>query len=772
MALVLVRQSRRDGTLHDAELGSIAEEEAREEAGEFLRRDSNIGRIESAFDIYKAKATGLVQDRDPNLITREVFTETVSIQQQRFYGCLSVPFSLIFFVVFALSTFLHEDITNAYVLESGLEQSLGKGSESVESVADVWAWIDFSLIPTLFEQGVVGESEKELLRPVLTYNTLTGPLVIEQLRSEEVLCSPGAGLPSEMTCFPDDTRSTQEFGLSGGVVTAPRPDDYRGGNTTFEEREDYWSSAFRDFSGDEGRRLRSTRPEFISILPSGTGNFRALVYPNTPTRLVRDHLAYLKARRWLDQRTLQLTIKALLLNAELGRPRLEQFQVVFTFSRAGGIYARIDLETILLRFWADLVSMGVDFMWLLCLVFVTVLHLRNARRDYRSGALRRHVKTPWNLLQWSIVVFGWICMGLYAIQIQMIGGVLEPYRNVVDAQLRDVPAEANQYGAKLHDSADNLVFLSGWFRVLLGMYHLLLMIRFFTAFHAQPRLGVVTSTLEVSLVDIVHFLIVVLPTFMAYAISGCFIFGRRIEDFATFESAIGVCFKVFMESEYDWPDLTEEHYWTAAVWTWSFMFLLVLIMLNMVLAIILDVYTEIRKRSGQSEPVWATFVHILQQVRHADVWISNQELLSKAPSLGPVLCRADLMEAFPTMCEEQLDMLVLACRYQSALGDNRSEDDAKKLSLAAKLVTDRITETARELHEGVCDSGAKKDAPGRGWLPRLAKEMAVQNHLMLSVQWQLQQLEWQWQAVEEVHGSHASFDGRHRVPAQSNGEVL
>merc|ERR1711937_213870 len=97
------------------------------------------------------------------------------------------------------------------------------------------------------------------------------------------------------------------------------------------------------------------------------------------------------------------------------------------------------------------------------------------------------------------------------------------------------------------------------------------MFRFFTAFHAQPRLGVVVSTLESSLIDIVHFMAVLIPTFMAYAISGMFVYGRRLKEFSAEQAAIGVCFKMAMEGEYDWPELSEDYYWTSGLWVWTFM---------------------------------------------------------------------------------------------------------------------------------------------------------------------------------------------------------
>jgi len=209
------------------------------------------------------------------------------------------------------------------------------------------------------------------------------------------------------------------------------------------------------------------------------------------------------------------------------------------------------------------------------------------------------------------------------------------------------------------------------------------------------------------------------------------------------------------------------------------MFLLVMLMLNMVLAIVLDVYTEIRKSSGQSETVWTTLVHMVQQLWHRRAWISNRELLDGVPPEGEPVSRDELLGAFPGMCTAQVNMLMAACRYQvevAALGDSAAENDSKKMAMSIKVMTDQISEKLQQLHEGLADADASaeaEDQEGQGsWIHRLDKEMARQNHAMLGLQWRLQQLQWQWQALEAVHGPGTRFTAQQKVPEARKGAVL
>lgn len=360
------------------------------------------------------------------------------------------------------------------------------------------------------------------------------------------------------------------------------------------------------------------------------------------------------------------------------------------------------------------------------------------------------------ILQWLMIALGWLCVLGYLVQDSMRRRVLDRFGEVIDAQMRDVPAELNTLGIELHDETDRMKFFTSWFRIVIAEYHLVLLFSFFTAFRSQPRLGVVTGTLESSVVDIVHFLLVLVPTFMAYAITGCFIFGRRLEEFSTLQGAMGVCFRMLMEGEYDWPALSEEYPLTAGIWVWTFMLLLVLLMLNMVLAIVMDVYTEMRKHSGKSETVWTTMTRMLHQLWHWKRWVANDELKESVQRMSRFIRREELLERFPRMCQPQYEGLVRDCICMKQ-GSAGSFNEAVRMQMAVFLGMDKITEEILDLYKSATESlssGAgcrfTKAGEATGWLQDISERMALQNHRMLSVQWQLQQLQWQWLAMEAV----------------------
>merc|ERR1719487_606503 len=163
------------------------------------------------------------------------------------------------------------------------------------------------------------------------------------------------------------------------------------------------------------------------------------------------------------------------------------------------------------------------------------------------------------------------------------------------------------------------------YRLLLCWYTILIMSRFFQAFHAQPRLAVVTKTLSSSFVDLVHFGVVITIIFMAYAVAGMFIFGHRMLEFSELSMAVNTCFLIMLGS-FDFAALGAEHPVTAGIWFWTYMLLIMLIMLNMLLAIIMDVYTEVKADAAITDPIWTQLGKVYSELRHRGDWVSYLQI--------------------------------------------------------------------------------------------------------------------------------------------------
>ena len=129
------------------------------------------------------------------------------------------------------------------------------------------------------------------------------------------------------------------------------------------------------------------------------------------------------------------------------------------------------------------------------------------------------------------------------------------------------------------------------------------MLRLFKAFDAQPRLALVTRILESAAVDIAHFGIVFFTIFGTYAVMGTAVFGRDITEFSTLLRAFDYCFAIMM-GEFDMNDLRRTGRIISGLSFWSYQMLMIVVMMNMLLALVMDTYSETKGRNTTSDTLF------------------------------------------------------------------------------------------------------------------------------------------------------------------------
>merc|ERR1711935_255915 len=106
-------------------------------------------------------------------------------------------------------------------------------------------------------------------------------------------------------------------------------------------------------------------------------------------------------------------------------------------------------------------------------------------------------------------------------------------------------------------------------------------------------------------------------------------------------------------------------------------------------------------------------------------------------------------------------MGIFACNNEREISNVEEHNGTLRMTLASKLAIDEIHEEIDQLYEAydlatnpATDHVPTIDRaePATGWLQHISKQMAAQNHFMLTAQWQLQQLQWKWQAISALPG--------------------
>jgi len=205
--------------------------------------------------------------------------------------------------------------------------------------------------------------------------------------------------------------------------------------------------------------------------------------------------------------------------------------------------------------------------------------------------------------------------------------------------------------------------------------------------------------------DLLHFMIVLIPTFVAFAIAGMMMFGRRLQDFATLQASIATCFKIAMENEFRWSDLSAQDFGTSATWVWVFVPLVVLLMLNMVLAIIMDIYQEVRREAGNTMTITRHIHYIYNAFREREKWVGHEDLYNGVSAMPQTLSILELRQAFPSMPDYQGEYLI-----------KESFNKAKKIArcgVDTSVTAQLVAAIHVSLEEMINDIGEMKK---RGWM--------------------------------------------------------
>lgn len=309
----------------------------------------------------------------------------------------------------------------------------------------------------------------------------------------------------------------------------------------------------------------------------------------------------MEAQRWLDRHTKKIELAIPLYNAELGLHSL--VMVDFFFSRGGHIYKKvICLSTY--ADWHDQWYYGLyDAIWLACLLYILVTEVIEVQRTIVSqgcAALCTDYLGFWNVIDWASVLGGLTILIMFSVSVT--------FREQLNAQLEFIApinplADEKKYTNEIETHMMHLeqnVHYIHKLRLALAAYPLMIVFRLFKAFSAQPRLALVTKTLTLASIDLMHFLLVFCSVLLTFAISGVVLFGREVGEFTTFGRAMHSCFLLLMGA-IDWDAISTIGRIEAGIWMWCFFIIVVLLMLNMILAIVMDAYAEVKEGAGNAE---------------------------------------------------------------------------------------------------------------------------------------------------------------------------
>jgi len=228
--------------------------------------------------------------------------------------------------------------------------------------------------------------------------------------------------------------------------------------------------------------------------------------------------------------------------------------------------------------------------------------------------------------------------------------------------------------------------------LVMGSAAVSIMLKFFKAFQANPRLQLVTNTLVRAGSDIFHFSVVFTAVFLGFAVTGHILLGTDLVQFRSFGSSIDTCFIVLM-GEFGWyADVSNSDdalssglpFVILMIWFWSYMVFVLLIMINMLLAIVLEHYTElVHEVAKDSEAIslWTQTARYIKKRSQTKTHIPLGHLLMELED-DDTPCHTEenvtqetIQNAFPHMKEEQTAHLYTWLKDEARRGGLDSDDE-------------------------------------------------------------------------------------------------
>eukprot|EP00811_Abedinium_folium_P019892 NODE_2885_length_2127_cov_3.454500.p1 GENE.NODE_2885_length_2127_cov_3.454500~~NODE_2885_length_2127_cov_3.454500.p1 ORF type:complete len:640 (-),score=182.18 NODE_2885_length_2127_cov_3.454500:206-2125(-) len=413
---------------------------------------------------------------------------------------------------------------------------------------------------------------------------------------------------------------------------------------------------------------------------------------------IRQQLRELENNIWVNPHTAKVEVLLPTYNAHLDM--ITATYILFFFNSGGRIYKRIEPRSMWLKPYHSWSNYFVDIMWLVFVLKIVVEELHDICNHLRKLGIREgfqlYLKFS-RIVDWLNVVYSFVLVYYWADHLMQ----LKDLQDLLDKGSFSVLGTWENVDDRLSffTLIDETILDMVKFRFMMALYPFVLLSRFFKAFDTQPRLSLVTRTLLNAGVDVTHFAVVFFTVFIIFTVSAMILFGTELLEFVELSRAMNTVFRILL-GDFDWDRISGIGRLQAGIWFWTFMWLLNMVMLNMLLAMVMDVYTEVKGLiDREADTLWTQ--------AYTTVRRSWQRLLGRRISLATVLHSLWPEDAFysdttDTMMElgdvHTISTLMVAVPALRDLQAERILKAAQKLFEADQLNTQSLAHTMAEIH--------------------------------------------------------------------------
>ncbi|CAD7971348.1 unnamed protein product [Amoebophrya sp. A25] len=607
-------------------------------------------------------------------------------------ACFSLPFTFLFFTMFLMWMGSHLEIRKTYELHSAIENEIsGEGGTSnamgpflerdVHDIPTFWDWFHKSFVAAAFRSNGTDHLVPDFPVPgrLASFNQIVGGVA---LTKEEVENAPCEQSPDVLSFY--DSRGALQ--VPGGECQAPD-------------------------NGD---------PELVT---------QFFLYQQRNSD-IRKRIEQLMHSVWLDTKTTKMRIRILFYNAHYGM--FTDCSLEFLWRRQGLYSIQYRLVSFLADPYYSWATYAFDFIYgllLLKMMYSESKELIPAIKNGVDGFM--DYWEFWNAVDWLSITFGigllalwWhitiLILGPLRVQIEALPQIGDDgdsidryihstarreYLSEADILLHSGANSMQEIYAKLdavHETSGNIAWLYELLRVFIGIYLLIIMLRFFKGFRANPRLEVVTRTIVDGSSDIAHFFVVFMTIFLAFCATAQTLFGSRLRAFSDLASALNTGFAILL-GDFDFASLVGKdqpiHFVSGTLWFWIFQWSVTIIMFNILLAIVMNQFAKADAAQVGAETIieqaFSTYRQMKQTKGHLDIWYLLCEFEDDDDPAHPDknISARSLRRAFPRMSKHNAEYLIFSALEYDAKENERDEDVT--LMMACRMITKTLAYSKR-----------------------------------------------------------------------------
>lgn len=351
------------------------------------------------------------------------------------------------------------------------------------------------------------------------------------------------------------------------------------------------------------------------------GAFDIYLDTERPVHIALETLQFmLEAHHWLDASTKSLQVQVPIINVEVTPALYGLIEIRFDFTRSGDLTKKVDIWTSAANPYSgfSLVYLA-DAVWVLLLTYLLFKKVWQAIKYFVKVRERHDVLCNfWYLFDWATILCGFAILGSWIYTVNETTALTDVVTTLSEAPSFDASdVLIKSYHAHYGDALDRTKHLMNYrerLRLAQFGYSMMLIFQFIKAFRGQPKLAQLTRTLINACEDLTHWLACFIVLFLTFAFSGHLVFGLRLEEWSTSTKCVNSAFRA-LKGDLDLLNMYEVAPITTMIWFWLFLVLMIFTMMNLLLATVYDHYQLVKVKANAFTGVGLQFKDALR-----DLW--------------------------------------------------------------------------------------------------------------------------------------------------------